>query len=266
MKRLVILALALFIGGGSCSAYASGNILGGWFDGKPVNPPVTPPPVTPPPPVQTAVIEHGTKAAYASETDWYFVHPIGFYKTFDLFFVDGSGNKKKVTISMAYTDSQIEVRNSETRKPVAMVVIAPASYRDYRDVYVSYPSGGTTTVPPVTPPVTPPADGDVPLTMHYNHVNQQSFDGRGVSIIMCKGAPGLKSVTINGVKLRLHGDRGPNCDRETWTNVDFINKTSTKITGWAIVEAKDGSKKKIKLDGNRQWFEHKGDCFINCGN
>lgn len=238
-----------------------GYIPDGWFDGKPVTPPeVDPPPevvppVTPPPPVQTVTTEQGQRAVYSTETDWYFTKPIASYGKFDLFVGD-----KKYTISMAYKDSQIQVRNSETRK--VMVVIAPASFKD-KKAYISYPSGGVPTTPPVTPP---PVESDIPETMHYNHVNQESFDGRGVSIIMCKGAPGLKSVTINGKAMHLHGDRGPNCDRETWTNVDWVSNTPTKITGWAIVEAKDGAKKKIKLDGEKQWFEHKGDCFINCGN
>jgi len=252
MKHIIALVLALLLSGNLCSAYSMG-----YFPKD--DPPAVPVPVPDPTPAPTTTTEQGTKSITGAEVDFYFSKPIASYGKFDL-----RTGGKKYTIRGGYKDANIEVRNSQTKGN--MVVIAGAAYRD-KIATVIYPSTDAPTVPDATPPpVTLPADGDIPETMGYNHVNQESFDGRGVSIIMCKNAPGLKSVTINGKAMHLHGDRGPNCNRETWTNVDWINKTPTKITGWAIVEAKDGTKKKIKLDGNRKWFEHKGDCFINCGN
>jgi len=258
MKRLIILSLAIFITCGS--AYAKGTLPGGWFDGKPVNPPVTPPPVTPPPPVQTSVTEQGVKAVFSAETDWYFPKPIADYGKFDLFIgVDGA--YKKYTISMAYKDSQVEVRNSETRR--TMVVIAPASFRD-KKAYISYPSGETVTPPPVTPPVTPPADGAVE-SKRFAHINHMSWNGQGTTIVFCAGDD-VTSVTFHDTAFHFHMKDGldKGVGREQWTNHYFQKKSETQTAGlfvWTIGGKKYQHYSDGRGDGLADYQKHTGECY-----
>jgi len=117
---------------------------------------------------------------------------------------------------------------------------------------------------PVEPPTPPPVEDEIPWTMHYSHYNPISYvdssnpNGRGVSIILCVDSPRMRSVTLNGTPLRFHAeDRG----REIWTNVDWIHKSETRISGTILLTAKDGKKWKIKVTGEGTYMNHRGDCF-----
>jgi hypothetical protein len=252
MKHLVLIIALMLAMAGNVSAK------GYWPGPADPAPEPTPVPAPEPDPVQTIVIEYGARTVYPGEVNFHFTKPAAKYGRFNL---NTAG--RKYTIEGSYKDSNIEVRNSQTTKK--LVVIAGSAYAT-KGAGVSYPSREPLTKPEVAPDPTPTPGGDIPLTTHYNHVNNYAFDGRGVAINMCQNEPNLKGATLNGVKMRLHGDRSGNCNREIWTNVDFIHKTPTKVDGEIVIERKDGTKGRIKITGSRPlWHQNKGDCFINCG-
>lgn len=231
----------------------------------PADPQPVPAPVpTPPPPVQTTTTEHGQRAVYATETNWHFSKPIAAYGTFDLF-VGG----KKITVSMAYKDSEIEVRNSESKKN--MVVIAPASFKD-KTAYVSYPSGGSPTPAPEPAPAPTPVDGTVEVNYKdiIHHFNPMSFEdknypkGRGMTILFCVGDKYDAVSFIDDVtgEDKWHNHNRNDEGREAWTNVDWKGKDPTFRSGTVIAKSRNGKTYSFRIPGGgKSYLDYKGKCF-----
>jgi hypothetical protein len=103
-------------------------------------------------------------------------------------------------------------------------------------------------------------------------VNQHSFcenepDGNcAVSITLCKDAPDFAAAYLNGAKMREHGNRAGNCNRQMFTNKTWQGKVPHDVEGFIVLVKKDGSKVKVALKKGSDLWHHKGDCFIACGN
>lgn len=262
MKKITPVLLFVFllcVGNCMAKGYWPGD-----YTPKPDPPPeVTPPPVTPPP-VQITVTEHGQRQSYSTETNWHFSKPIKDYGKFDLY-VGG----KKYVVSMAYKDSQVEARNSQTTGK--LVVIAPASFKD-RAARISYPSTGQPTPPPVTPPPADTGYTDVDYRDIVHHWNPMSFaegaykaTGRCMTVLFCVRDK-YKSVTFtdaqNGSVTEFHLHNGNDEGREAWSSVDWTKKMPTHRTGTVVAVAKDGTKYRFKIPaGGKTYMDYKGYCF-----
>lgn len=116
--------------------------------------------------------------------------------------------------------------------------------------------------PTPAPQPTPAPEGtNTTWQKMIDHYNPESFDSMGVSITFCAGAK-YKSVTINGMKMRLHAENDEG--RELWTTVDWKGKKPTNVRGLVVAVGKDGKEYRFNLDlpaHKRHWSDWKGDCF-----
>lgn len=157
-------------------------------------------------------------------------------------------------------------------------MMAGMSWRDYLEALVEYlrnrnkkptPSPAPEPAPsPAPPPIPPAPDPKIVQTTWekiIHHYNPKSFaegayaqTGQGVSIIFCVGDH-YDSVIFDNENLRCHNrnDEG----RDVWTNVNFIKKQRTFVSGEVFAVKKGVTYKFTIPPGGRSYLDYKGNCF-----
>ncbi|HBA72323.1 MAG TPA: hypothetical protein DCZ63_09090 [Geobacter sp.] len=246
---LIIMLLALAVNAGA---------KGYWPGPADPTPEPTPIPTPGPDPVQTIVIEYGTRNVFANEVNFHFSKPISEYGRFNL---NTAG--KKYTIEGSYKDGNIEVRNSQSTTGKLVVIGGPAYAT--KGASVAYPSIDPLTKPEDQPEPTPAPGGGATTSKRFAHINHMSWHGQGTTIVFCAGDD-VTSVTFHDTPFHFHmkdgTDKGPG--REQWTNHYFQKKSETQTAGmfvWTIGGKKYQYYSDGRGDGLSDYAKHTGECY-----